>query len=79
MVQVALTDRLPAHRAEICDVPSRTVAKTAPFLNLAAVGVDPQKSDLEEFQVAHGYRRQKVLGGEGMLTWEGRGIPPTSC
>ena len=59
MLQVALTDRLPARRAKICDVPSRTVAKTAPFLTLAAVGVDPQKSDLEEFQVVHGYRRQK--------------------
>ena len=42
-----MADRLPANRAEVCDVPSRTVAKTAPFLNLAAVGVDPQKSDLE--------------------------------
>ena len=60
MLQVALTDRLPARRAEICDVPSGAVAKTAPFLNLAAVGVDPQESDLEEFQVVHGYRRQKV-------------------
>lgn len=59
MLQVALADRLPAHTGQVSDVPGWTVAQTAPFAHAAAVGVDSEESDLEEFQIVHGYRRQK--------------------